>query len=171
MQILKIKSIKRIKAKKSFLEKKLKVKISISGRKIEAEGEEYNKYIAEKVFEAMDRNFGVDSALLLQNEDYVFESISIKDYTRKKDISTVAARVLGKKGKTIRLIGELSDCELTLSDHYVSIIGPVEKIKDALNAVISLIQGAKTSKVYAYLERARKRPPNEDLGLKIKEKN
>jgi len=170
MQILNIKTVKRIKANKPFLEKRLKVKIEISGRKIEVGGEEYHKYIAEKVIEAMDKNFSIDTALLLQSEDYVFESISIKDYTRKKDIYTVIARVLGKKGRTIQLIGELSNCELTLSDHYVSIIGPAEKIKDALNAVISLVGGAKTSKVYAYLEKARKRPLNEDLGLKIKVK-
>jgi ribosomal RNA assembly protein len=168
MQILNIKTVKRIEANKRFLEKRLKVKIETSGKKIEISGDEYERYIAERVIEAIDKNFSIDTALLLQSEDYVFESISIKDYTRKKNISTIIARVLGKKGRTIELIGELSYCELTLSDHYVSIIGPAEKIKDALNAVISLIGGAKTSKVYGYLEKARKRILNEDLGLKIK---
>ncbi|MEM4230487.1 MAG: KH domain-containing protein [Candidatus Pacearchaeota archaeon] len=170
MQILNIKTIKKIEAKKLFLEKKLKVKIEISGKKIETSGGEYEKYIAEKVFEAIDKNFSLNTALLLQNEDYIFESINIKNYTRKKDISTVIARILGKKGRTIQLIGELSECELTLSDNTVSIIGPTEKIKDVVNAVISLIQGSKTSKVYAYLEKARRRLPETDLGLKIKKK-
>lgn len=168
MQILNIKTIKKIEVNKPFLEKKLKVKIEIFGRKIEIKGEEYNRYVAEKVIEAIDKNFSIGTALLLQNEEYVFEEINIKDYTRKKNISTVIARILGKKGRTIQLVGELSECELTLTDHSVNIIGPAEKIKDSQNAIISLIGGAKTSKVYAYLEKARKRKFEKDLGLKIK---
>lgn len=168
MQILNIKTVKRIEANKSFLEKRLKVKIEISGRKIEISGNEYKRYIAERIIEAMDKNFSIDTALFLQSEEYVFESINIKDHTRKKDISTVIARVLGKKGRTIEIMGDLSNCELTLKDNYVSIIGPAEKIKYAINAVISIIGGAKTSKIYAYLEKARKRYYSEDLGLKIK---
>ncbi len=41
-----------------------------------------------------------------------------------------------------------------------------ERIKDAEHAVKSLISGAKQSKVYSYLEKARKRFHPEDLGLR-----
>ena len=168
MQILEIKTAKKIEAHKNSLEKKLNVKINTSGRKVEVSGKEYNKYIAEKVFDAIDKNFSIDTTLLLLNENYVFESINIKDHTRKKDLSIVKARILGKKGRTIELLGELSECELTLNNNAVNIIGPAEKIKDATNAVITLIHGAKVSKVYAYLEKARRKQFPEDLGLKIK---
>jgi ribosomal RNA assembly protein len=155
---------------KPRLEKKLKVKIETSGRKIEVQGEEYNRFIAEQVFEALDKNFSVDVALLLLNEDYVFEEIPIKEFTRKKDLTRVKARIIGKKGRTIEVLGELSDCYLTLSDNQVNVIGPAEKIKDVENAITNLIHGSKTAKVYGYLEKARKREKEKprDLGLKIK---
>jgi ribosomal RNA assembly protein len=172
MQILKIKTAKKIEAKKDFLEKKLHVKIEVSGVKVEIiEGSEYNRFIAEKIFEALDKNFSFDDSFLLLNEDYVFESIPIKDYTKKKDLTCVRGRVLGKNGRTIEIIGELSECFLTLNENTVNIIGPAGKIKDATNAAISLIQGAKAAKVYAYLERARKHEFADDLGLKIKPKS
>jgi len=170
MQIFDIKTIKKIQANHARLQKRLNIKIEISGKKIEVtEGEEYNKYIAESVFEAIDKGFSIDVALLLLNEDYIFEEIPIKDFTRKKDLTSVKARIIGKKGRTLEVMRELSDCFITLKGSLVNIIGPAEKIKDAQNAITNLIHGSKTSKVYGYLERARKKPQPEDLGLKIKE--
>jgi ribosomal RNA assembly protein len=104
----------------------------------------------------------------LQSEEFVFESVPIKDFTKKKDLTSVRGRILGKNGRTIEIIGELSDCDLTLYENNVNIIGPADKIKDAATAVKSIIHGAKTAKVYAYLEKSRKKPFEEDLGLKIK---
>lgn len=169
MQLFGVSTIKKIEKYKKLLEKKLKVKINISGKKVEISGKSVDEYVAEEVLEAIDKNFSVQTALLLLNDDYIFEEIPVKDFTRKKDLTSVKARIVGRGGRTLELLSELSDCYITLSDSTVSIIGPAEKITDAMNAVKSLIQGAKTSKVYGYLERARKREQSEDLGLRTKE--
>jgi len=166
MQILEYKTIKKIQANKNVLERKLKVEFEASGKKVEAVGESFDVFVAEKVFEAIDKAFPVDIALLLTEENYVLEEIQIRDFTKKKSLVPVKARIIGEKGRTIELIGELSECYLTLSDNTVCIIGPADRIIFAENAVKSLIAGAKQSKIYGYLEKARKRVFPEDLGLK-----
>jgi KH domain-containing protein len=166
MQILEYKTIRKIQASRNLLEKKLKVSIDISGKKIEAFGESYDVFIAEKVFEAIDKAFPIEIALILLEENYVLEEIPIKDFTRKKSLAGVKARIVGAQGRTIELIGELSECYLTLSENTVCIIGPADRIIFAENAVKSLIAGAKQSKIYAYLEKSRRRVFPEDLGLK-----
>lgn len=166
MQIFNAKTIGKIKASKNLLEKKLKVKIIISGRRVDIEGRSFDIFIAEQVLEAIDKNFSIEISLLLLDEDYVLEEIPIKEFTRKKNLSPVKARILGKKGRTIEIISELSDCYLTLTENTVAIIGPADRIRDAEHAVKSLISGAKQSKVYGYLEKARKRFFTEDLGLR-----
>jgi ribosomal RNA assembly protein len=166
MQIFNAKTIGKIKANKNLLEKKLKIKINISGRRIDIKGKSFDIFVAERVLEAVDKNFPIDISLLLLDEDYILEELPIKEFTRKKDLSLVRARILGKKGRTIEVISELSDCYVTLTENTVAILGPAEKIKDAEHALKSLISGAKQSKVYSYLEKARKRAPISDIGLR-----
>ena len=71
-------TIKKIIANKKKLENKLKVKINIKQDNIELSGEQLNIYVAEQVLEAINKNFSVNSALLLTNEDYILEDINIK---------------------------------------------------------------------------------------------
>lgn len=158
---------KRILRNKEKLEEKLKVKIHIQPSEIHLQGEELDVYIAEKVLEAIERNFPINVALLLLEENYLMEDINIKG-GRKKDIEPIKARIIGQDGSTLRVLTELSDCYIQLYDNIVTIIGPSEKIKDAINAIKSLINGAKQANVYAYLEKARNRDIPSDLGLKFK---
>lgn len=160
------KTIKKILANKKKIEKKLSVKIEIKGNKVEISGNELDIYAAEKVFEALERNFPTETALLLTEEDYMLENLLIKSITKKKNLSTIRARIIGTKGKTLKLISELSDCYLTLNENTVSIIGQAEKIKECINAVKSLILGSKQANVYSYLERARTRKGPGNLGLR-----
>jgi len=157
--------IKKILRNRKKLETKLKVKIQAKESRIELEGDELNTYIAEKVFDALDSNFSLNIALLLAEEEYLLEDIPIKRLTNK-NLKTVRARIIGTKGKTLKLLSELSDCYLTLHDNTISIIGSAEKIKETENALKSLILGSKQSNVFKYLEKHRKKPIINDLGIK-----
>ena len=161
-------AIKKILRNKKLLESRLKVRIEIKGLSINLDGEEIDIYVAEKVLEAIERNFPVNTALLLIDENYVLEDIPIKDVTKKKNLEQIRARIIGTKGKTLKTISELSECYITLHENTVSIIGPAEKIKDAINAIESLIRGSKQSNVYKYLEKQRAKFLPEDLGLRKK---
>jgi len=159
--------IGKIRRSKKKIEKKLDIQILIKKNGVEINGEEDNIYAAEKVFFALERNFSADSALLLANEEYMLEDIYIKSITKRRNLKLVKARIIGKDGMTLRLLSELSDCEIVLHENVVSIIGNFDKIKIAMNAVTSLIQGSKQGNVYSYLEKARKiKRDDKHFGLK-----
>jgi len=155
----------RITKNRAKLEKELVVKITNRGKEVFIKGLPENEYIAEKIIQALNFGFPYSDALLLIDEDFMFEIIHIKDFTNRKDLASVRSRIIGKKGKTIKTISDLTKCNLELKDNSVGIIGPLEHIKNAQDAVISLIKGTKQGNVYAYLEKHQPKPVI-DLGLK-----
>jgi len=159
-------TINKIIPQKKKLEGKLKVKIITHDNQLELEGDEVDIYTARKIIEAIERTFSVDDALLLIQPDYVLEDIKIKDVTKKKNLEVVRSRIIGTEGRTIQILGELSDSHVVLHNNVVSIIGTFEKIKDTINAVRGIIQGSKQANIYKYLEKARKRERPESLDIK-----
>jgi ribosomal RNA assembly protein len=145
------KPIRVIKAK-GLLEKKLNIKLSFSGREVSFEGNPETEYISEKVLEAIDFGFPIGAALMIEEEDFVLEIFSIKDYTKKKSYERIRGRIIGKNGRTKKTIMALTDCFIELKDNRVGILGYSENVSNARQAIISIIQGAKQSNVYAYLE-------------------
>ncbi len=150
---------------KQRLEKELNVKLSIKGKEVTIDGEPEDEYVAEKVLDALDFGFPFSTAVMIKNEDYMFEVLNIKDYTKRKDLVVVRARIIGKKGGTLATFAELTKCFFELKDNKVGIIGDLMHIKNAQDAIIYLIQGSKQSNVYGFLEKHHPQPI-EDLGLK-----
>lgn len=151
---------------KSVLEKKLKVRITLKGSKMDLSGDEFNQFIALKVIEALEANFTLPAALLLAEEDFILEHLNIKEISRRNKRSDVRARVIGKEGRTLEIIGELSDGYVTLHDNVVSVIGPADTIEIAIHALKALIRGSKQSSVYAYLEKQKKRQRDDRLFIR-----
>lgn len=156
-----IKSARKIIQNKEELEDKLGIKISVKGTTTTISGEESNEYFAERVLLALDFPFLIEDALLLKREDFMFEVINIKEFTRRHDLEVIKGRIIGKKGKSLKVLEDLSDCVFELKDNSVAIIGPGDKMDLARQAVISLIKGSKHGNVYSYLERNRKKSNEE----------
>ncbi len=150
------------------LESELNVKISNRGKEIYIEGESEKEFNAEKVIMALDFGFPYSAAMDLAKGDAIFETINIKDHTKRHDLERVRARIIGKAGKTIKTLSDLTRCHIELKDNTVGIIGEPELIETATHAIISLIQGSKQGNVYAYLEKHQPKPEF-DLGLRNKE--
>ena len=164
-------SINKIKQNEGKIEKALNVKISISGKTVNVEGDSLDEYVASQVLEALDLGFTTYEALMLAEEDCILEKINIKDLTKRHDLPRIRARIIGTKGKTKEIIENLSNCAVCLKDNCVGIIGRTDDIKKAIQAITSIILGSKQSKVYSYLERERAKDKiklSEDLGLKRK---
>ena len=158
-------TINKILKNKEKLEKKLKVKLEIKNSEVEISGEQIDIFEAEIVLSAIERSFPINAALLLLDENYMLEDIPIKKITRKNP-KLVKSRIIGTKGKTLKLLSELSNCYIALHNNTVSIIGLNDKVKEAASAIRSLILGSKQSNVYKYLEKSREKVFPEDLGLK-----
>lgn len=157
MKTIYVKSARKIIQHKKELEDKLKVKITIKGTDISIKGREINEYFASRVLEAIDYPFLVEDALLLKDEDFLFEVIDIKSHTTRKDLDVIKGRIIGQKGKTLKVLSDLTGCEVVVKDNHVAIIGKAEDIEHAQQAIISLIKGSKQGNVYGVLERVNRR--------------
>jgi len=167
MAILVSDDISKVVKNKKRLERLLNVKIIIKREEISVEGIPEDEYIAEKVIDAINFGFPVSAALLIKEEEFLFEILDIKKYTHRKDFETIRARIIGKGGKTLKTLNTLTGCYFELKDNDVGIIGSSELIKNAQDAVIFLIQGSKQANVYSFLEKHHVQPVL-DLGLKEK---
>jgi ribosomal RNA assembly protein len=107
---------------------------------------------------AVGRGFSPERAFkLLRDEDNMLTVIDLRTIFGKKpsDIKRVKGRIIGKEGKTRRLIEELTEASVCVYGHTVSIIGGIEQAETAREAVQMLIQGSQHVTVYKYLQRKR----------------
>ena len=169
MKLILSEKLPRILRNKNLLESKLKVKITNRGKEVYITGNSEDEYLAEKVIDAINFGFPILEALSILDEEFLFEIINIKDHTKRTDLSRVRARIIGTKGRTFQTLCSLTKCFFELKDNEIGIIGHADYIKNAQDAIISLIKGSKQANVYAYLEKHRPEPIL-DLGLKLKKK-
>ncbi len=171
MEKIYFKNIRKLRENQKILEEKLNIKLIIQGKQISFEGQPINEFEASQVLEAMNFGFELKDALQLTNENFIFRKLNIKDFTRRKDMKEVRARIIGKEGKTKRTVENISDVAMIINDkeNAIGIIGYADSIEEATQGITNLIRGSKQSNVYSFLEKmntARKDKP--DLGLKIK---
>jgi KH domain-containing protein len=171
MRKINVGSVERIKKAAPLIENKIKINISFGNNYVNISGNELNEFIAEKIILAVDFGFDPEDALLLRNEDFVMEFVGIKEFTRRKNVKDVKARVIGTEGKAKRTIETLTGAVLCIKDNCVGIIVDTLHCDAAVQAVKSLIQGARHGNVFAYLEKqgvVARNSDNEDLGLREK---
>ena len=107
-----IEKLLRVTKNRKKLEKDLEVKITNRGKEVYITGEPENEYFAEKVIQALELGFPYATAISIKKQDLVFEILSLKNYTRSKNLARVRARIIGTKGKTLQTLTELTDCAL-----------------------------------------------------------
>ena len=142
-----------------------RVKIKNRGKEVIIDGKPEDEYVAEAVIKALEFGFPFSVAMSIKEQDYMFEIINIKDHTNRRDLGRIRARIIGKQGKALKTISNLTKCYFELKDNSIGIIGDPEYMKNAQEAIISLIKGSKHSNVYSYLEKHHVEPII-DLGLK-----
>ncbi len=153
METILFNNIKEIKKEKKLLERKLHVKITIYKKKVTIDGEPMNEYEASLVLDAINFGFDARTALLLWEEDFMFRRLNIKDFTRRKNLSIVKARLIGTQGRTKKTLENLSDCRIIIKGNEIGIICAIEEMDDSITAMSNLIRGSKQSNVYKFLEK------------------
>ena len=105
---------------------------------------------------AVGRGFSPDRAYkLLQDEENMLTVIDLREIFGRSDsdIQRVKGRIIGKEGKTRKVIEELSETSISVYGHTISIIGGVEQSEIAREAVNMFIKGSQHATVYRYLQR------------------
>ena len=122
------------------------------------------------VIKAVGRGFNPDKAMkLLDDEDMYFESINIKDVIgdRQNQVVRARGRLIGKDGKTRKLIEDLADVYMSVYGNTVSLIGNSISLPIAKNAIEMLLHGSEHSTVYHYLESQRPKLRIAEMGFDL----
>jgi len=112
----------------------------------------------EEVVRAIGRGFSPEKAQALFSDDAFLAVLDMRDYVGHKEgrQRQVRGRVIGEKGRTRRMIEELTGCDVAIQGNTVAIIGPLEGLEAAKRGVDMLLSGSEHSSVYGFLERRRK---------------
>jgi len=100
--------------------------------------------------------FSPERAFRVLGEDQTLVVVDLKSYVGDKPnhLARIKARLIGEHGKARRIIEEMTDTYISISDTYVAIIGDYERANIAREAIEMLIRGQRHASVYRFLERA-----------------
>lgn len=131
---------------------------------VELDGEPIDEFFAKEVVRAIGRGFEPRIALKLLKDDYAFHLIDLRDFAYKPDqMARIKGRVIGEKGKAKKIIEEEGEVDLAIYGHTVGIIGSLDVIGTATDAVFKLIEGKPHSAVYLYLEKIKRKRKQEEM--------
>jgi len=151
---------------KKTIEKKLSVELQVDSEAggvtltlAEKADDPSMLFRAKDVVTAIGRGFSSEHALrLIDDEEAVLDVIDLRTIfgRSESDIKRVKGRIIGMAGKTRRIIEEITDTNVCVYGHTISIIGGIEQAQVAREAIQMLIDGSLHNKVYRFLHRKRR---------------
>lgn len=105
---------------------------------------------------AIGRGFSPERAYrILESEDVALTVIDLREIFGRSpsDINRIKGRLIGKEGKTRRIMEEATGAFISVHGHTVSIIGGIEQAEIAREAINLLIKGSQHITVYRLLQR------------------
>ncbi|MDH5636062.1 MAG: KH domain-containing protein [Candidatus Bathyarchaeota archaeon] len=114
---------------------------------------------AKEIVTAIGRGFSPEHAFrLLEDDEAMLEVIDLRETVGRSqsDMKRLKGRVIGKEGKTRRIIEELTEANICVYGHTISIIGEIDQVEIAKEAVRMLIRGSLHGTVYRFLHRKRR---------------
>ena len=105
------------------------------------------------IVKAIGRGFSPDRAMMLGNEDFDLAIIELEEVvgTSHNAQERIKGRIIGKEGKSRAIIEELTETQISVYGNTVAIIGNIEALPTAREAVMMLIRGSFHKTVYNYL--------------------
>lgn len=128
------------------------VKIELIKRPEEG-GDPVALFKARDVVQAIGRGFSPEKAFKLFEDGIILSVIDISDYIKptRNNLIRVRARLIGRNGRTRKILEETTHTYISIYGDTVSIIGEVEDVKAAEEAIIDLINGAPHAAIYKKL--------------------
>jgi ribosomal RNA assembly protein len=114
---------------------------------------------AKDVITAIGRGFSPEHAFrLIHDEEAILDVIDLRTIfgRSESDMKRIKGRIIGMNGKTRKIIEELTDANICVYGHTVSIIGSIDQAQAAREAIQMLINGSQHSTVYRFLHRKRR---------------
>ncbi|UCH70334.1 MAG: RNA-processing protein [Candidatus Bathyarchaeota archaeon] len=123
---------------------------------------------AKEVITAIGRGFSPERAFrLLHDDDTILVIIDLRDIVGRSqsDIKRLKGRIIGKEGKTRRIIEELTNANVSVHGHTISIIGDMDQAEVAREAIKMLIGGSQHRTAYRFLHRKRRELKKKQMEL------
>ena len=152
---------------KREIEEKTKTVITIDSEEglVAIQGEEAEGFLqAVEVVKAIARGFSPERAYtLFEDEDLFLEVIELSDVADSPGkLERIRGRIIGKDGKSRSQIEDMTNTEISVYGKTVAIIGMLEQVKVAREAIEMLINGVSHESVYSFLDR-KKREMKQDM--------
>jgi len=116
-------------------------------------------FTAANIVKAVGRGFSPQRAMRLSEEDWDLSIMDLEEYvgTSRSAQERVKGRIIGKAGRSREIIEELTETHISVYGGTVAIIGHVEALPAAMEAVGMLIRGSFHKTVWNYLYAFRRR--------------
>ncbi|MGQ4834600.1 MAG: KH domain-containing protein [Candidatus Asgardarchaeia archaeon] len=126
---------------------------------------------AKAIIQAIGRGFSPEKAMRLIEDNTTMEIIDITEFaSTKNSLIRLKGRLIGENGRARRIIEETTGADISIYGHTVAIIGHVDEVYAAKQAIIMLLQGAQHGTVYKFLRRYKynlKKKELERLGRRV----
>ena len=121
------------------------------------------------VIKAIGRGFSPERATRLFDDDEYLEVVDLKEFVggRNNQLSRIRGRIIGKEGKTRKIIEDLTGAYVTIYGNTVALIGNSVSLPVAKHAVELLLNGSEHATVYHYLESQRPRLRIAEMGFDL----
>jgi len=119
----------------------------------------------ENIIRAIGRGSSPEHAMRLLSDDADFFIFDIHEYVGKKEshIRRLKSRVIGREGKTKRILESLTDSNISVYGHTISVISRISHMAIVKKAIDMLLTGSRHATVYRFIESSMKK-------LKLEEK-
>ena len=146
---------------KAQIEEQTQTKITVdsNGGLILVQGEDADLFIrAVATIQAISRGFSPERAfVLLEEDDLYIEVIDISDAaSTPEQMERLRGRIIGKNGRARTQIEDMTQTAISVYGKTVSVIGDVEQIRVALDAIGMLVSGVEHETVFSFLEKKRR---------------
>jgi ribosomal RNA assembly protein len=160
---------------KQAIEKRLRVELTVDSEtgdvtiKLAPKSDDPSLlFRAQEVITAIGRGFAPERAFrLIDDEELLLEVIDLREMfgTSQSELQRVKGRLIGQEGKTRRLIEELTEADVSIHGHTVTIIAGIDQMEVAREAIKMILRGSMHSTVYRYLHRKRRELKKKKLEL------
>ena len=160
---------------KAIIERKLSIDLNVDSKDgsvqitlLQSAEDPTVLFRAKEVVTAIGRGFAPEHAFrLLDDEEIMFEMIDLREIVGRSpsDLKRLKGRVIGKEGKTRRIVEELSEANISVYGHTISIIGYPDQAAIAREALRMLLRGSLHGTVYRFLHKKRRELKKQRLQL------
>lgn len=115
------------------------------------------EWTARDMVRAIGRGFPPEKAMNLIEDSMMLEVIDLTEFAGKSKncLARIESRLIGTEGKCREHIEEMTETDISIYGKTVSIIGRMEGVSIAKEAIIKLANGQMHSTVYRFLEKMR----------------